>query len=152
MTDMASQDDPRGLSCFNDGTYQSNQFWCLRYELNKCRGSFDEHKQKDISARLTKVQELASFDLNDILETKVDMVVKELLDIARAIPGDKHQIRKRSRNLLWRLNGTKHSHCRWHARDREARVSLMDVRRSKRIARQGQRRSERVIMQKTKQR
>ncbi|KFZ15463.1 hypothetical protein V501_02714 [Pseudogymnoascus sp. VKM F-4519 (FW-2642)] len=126
MTDMASQYDPRGLSCFNDGTYQSNQFWCLRYELNKCRGSFDEHKQKDISARLTKVQELASFDLNDILETKVDMVVKELLDIARAIPGDKHQIRKRSRKLLWRLNGTKHSHCRWHARDREAKASLKD--------------------------
>lgn len=124
----------------------------MRYELNKCRGSFDEHKQNDISARLTKVQELASFNLNDILETKVDMVVKELLDIARAIPRDRHQIRKRSRKLLWRLNGTKHSHCRWHARDREARVSLMDVRRSKRIARQSQRRSERVIMQKTKQR
>ncbi|KFY02063.1 hypothetical protein V490_00656, partial [Pseudogymnoascus sp. VKM F-3557] len=126
MTDMASQYDPRGLSCFNDGTYQSNQFWCLRYELNKCRGSFDEHKQKDISARLTKVQELASFNLKDILETKVDMVVKELLDIARAILGDKHQIRKRSRKLLWRLNGTKHTHCRWHARDREAKASLMD--------------------------
>ncbi|OAF61912.1 hypothetical protein VC83_01589 [Pseudogymnoascus destructans] len=122
MTDMASQYDPRVLSCFNDGTYQSNQFWCLRYELNKCRGSFAEHKQKDISARLTKVQELASFDLNDILETKVDMVVKELLDIARAIPGDKHQIRKRSRKLLWRLNGTKHSHCRWHARPTEKRT------------------------------
>ncbi|ELR07646.1 hypothetical protein GMDG_08501 [Pseudogymnoascus destructans 20631-21] len=78
MTDMASQYDPRVLSCFNDGTYQSNQFWCLRYELNKCRGSFAEHKQKDISARLTKVQELASFDLNDILETKVDMVSENL--------------------------------------------------------------------------
>jgi hypothetical protein len=54
------------------------------------------------------VKELTSFNFYDILETKVDMVVKELLGTARAIPGDKHQIRKRSRKLLWRLNGTKH--------------------------------------------
>lgn len=122
---------------------------CLRYELNKCRDSFDEHTQKDISTRLTKVQELASFNLDDILSTKVDMVVKELLDIAGAIPGDKHQIRKRCRKLLSRLNGTKH--CRWRARDRETKASSKDVCRSKRIAYQARRRSRR-IMQKPKQR
>jgi hypothetical protein len=120
----------------------------LRYELNKCRDSFDEHKQKDISTRLTKVQELTSFNLDDILATKVDMVVKELLDIARAIPGDKHQIRKRCHKLLSRLNGTKH--CRWHTCDRQAKASLGDVRRSKRIACQARRRSGRII-QKQKQ-
>jgi hypothetical protein len=123
----------------------------LRYELNKCRDSFDEHKQKDISTRLTKVQELASFNLDNILATKVDMVVKELLDIARAIPGDKYQIRNRSRKLLSRLNGTKHPHCRWRGRDREAKASLKDVRRSKRIACQARRRSGR-LMQKPEQR
>ncbi|KFY89757.1 hypothetical protein V498_06303 [Pseudogymnoascus sp. VKM F-4517 (FW-2822)] len=151
MTDMASQYDPRGPLYFNGGTYQSNQFWCLRYELNKCRDSFDKRKQKGISTRLTKVQELASFNLDDILATKVDMVVKELLDMARAIPGDKHQIRNRSRKLLMRLNGTKHSRYRWRSRDREAKAGLKDVRRSQRIACQARRRSARV-MQKPEQR
>ncbi|KAH6666387.1 hypothetical protein B0J14DRAFT_201685 [Halenospora varia] len=126
LTEMMTENNPTQLSRPDEAAYQRNKFWNLRFEVQKIQPPFNEQAQKDISSRLTALHQLTRFNASAIRKIKIRQVLKVLLKWSCALRHDKRRLRKRSQQLLRRLNGTIHAYQRrgtsnvgrqiWHSR------------------------------------
>ena len=89
------------------------QFWNLRYQVQKFHQPSHDQEEKDISFRLTALNQVARFDTKAIHEIRIRRAVKELLERSCTLGHDRRRLRKRSQHLLRRLNGTIYAYRRW---------------------------------------
>ncbi|KAH8595135.1 hypothetical protein B0O99DRAFT_623287 [Bisporella sp. PMI_857] len=89
----------------NTPDYERKQFWNFRWEVQRAP-TLSERAQQEISSRLTTLRHMTRLDALAIHETRIRRLVKELIERSRTLRCDRRRLRKRSKQLFRRLDGT----------------------------------------------